>query len=213
MQDSSTASRSMPLAGIFALVGGVLAAIASFLTWASVSASGQGVSAKGTDGSDGYFTLVAGLVLVAYGIASLTVSALGGKRALALIAIIAGLVAGGVALYDAVTAKERVLDEAASQLAGSFGVSEAQARQLLDKAVDSGQINISLSFGIFVVIGGGVLGLIGGVMGLRTSGEPAPAMPLIPTMGAMPGPPLPPTMPQPPASDAPGGPPGQRGSP
>jgi hypothetical protein len=40
---------------------------------------------------------------------------MGTKKAMAVIAIVAGLVAGGVAVYDAVTAKERVLDEAASR--------------------------------------------------------------------------------------------------
>ena len=215
MQES-TASRGVPKVALFAIVGGVLAAVGSFLAWASVSAAGQGVTAKGTDGTDGYITLVAGIILILYGVARLTGSAMGTKKAMAVIAIVAGLVAGGVAVYDAVTAKERVLDEASSQVASSAGVTKDQARTLLDQAVSSGQVGISLSFGIFVVIAGGVLGLVGGVMGLGSSGEPAPGMPEMSAMGASPPPtdappattdvPARPTAPRPPAPGMPGDP-------
>lgn len=203
--EASTASRGTSMVAWFAIVGGLLAAVGSFLAWASVSAAGQGVSAAGTDGTDGYITLIAGIVLLLYGIARLTGNAIGTKKAMAVIAIVAGLVAGGVAVYDAVTAKERVLDEAASQVASSAGVSKTEARAFLDQAVDSGQVGISLSFGIFVVMAGGVLGLIGGVMGLRSSGEPAPAMPGMGPMdsGAPPAPMSPPSTPQPPAPEMP----------
>lgn len=205
---ASTASRGTPMVGLFAIVGGVLAAVGSFLAWASVSAAGEGVSAKGTDGTDGYITLVAGIILILYGVARITGNAMGTKKAMAVIAIAAGLIAGGVAVYDALTAKDRVLDEAASQVASTAGVSQTEARAFLDQAVDSGQVGISLSFGIFVVVAGGVLGLIGGVMGLRSSGEPAPEMPGMGAMGsaAPPTPMSPPTTPEPPAPGMPGDP-------
>jgi hypothetical protein len=206
----STPSRGAPMVALFAIVGGLLSAVGSFLAWASVSAAGQGVSAKGTDGTDGYITLVAGIILILYGVSRLIGSAMGTKKAMAVIAIVAGLVAGGVAVYDAVTAKERVLDEASSQVASSAGVTKDQARTLLDQAVSSGQVAISLSFGIFVVMAGGVLGLIGGVMGLRSPAEPAPGMPEMSATNAMndsaPAPISPPTSPAPmipPASSAP----------
>jgi hypothetical protein len=221
-----TASRGTPMVALLAIVGGALAAVGSFLAWASVSAAGQQVSAKGTDGSDGYITLVAGIILILYGVARLTGNAMGTKKAMAVIAIVAGLVAGGVGVYDAVTAKERVLDEAASQVASSAGVSKTAARALLDQAVDSGQVDISLSFGIFVVIAGGVLGLVGGVMGLGSSRESAPAMPgmgptgsstppasmLSPDAPEPPAPVMPSAVPEPPAPEMPVD-PGQGSSP
>ncbi len=207
----STASRGAPMVALFAIVGGLLSAVGSFLAWASVSAAGQGVSAKGTDGTDGYITLVAGIILILYGVSRLTGSAMGTKKAMAVIAIVAGLVAGGVAVYDAVTAKERVLDEASSQVASSAGVTKDQARTLLDQAVSSGQVAISLSFGIFVVMAGGVLGLIGGVMGLRSPAESVPGMPEMSAMGASApasmSPPAPPEPFSPPAPPEPMSPP------
>jgi hypothetical protein len=209
MQQAASA-RSAPVAAILAIVGGALLAIGSFLAWASVSGGGTSVTAKGTDGSDGYITLVAGIVVIACGVLLMRV----GKKAIAVLAILAALVGGGVGLYDAFTAKDRVLDDAAEELATQFGATASEVRVLLDQAIDAGQIGISLSFGLYMVIAGGALGLVGGILGLRSPGaEPVPAgafgapesatafgssMPA----AAPPMPADPPPMPEAPSSDA-----------
>jgi hypothetical protein len=158
-----------PVAGILGIVGGALMALGSFLAWAEVSGGGTSVTAKGVNGSDGYVTLVAGLVALVAGI----VMAKGTKRVLAVVVILAGIVGGGIGLYDALTAKDSVLDAAAEELAPTFGASAQQVRTVLDQAIDAGQLNISISIGLYVVIGGGVVALAGGILGLRGSGEPA----------------------------------------
>jgi hypothetical protein len=171
MQQASL-GRSAPVAAILAIVGGALLAIGSFLAWASVSGGGTSVTAKGTDGSDGYITLVAGIVVIACGVLLLRV----GKKAIAVLAIVAALIGGAVGLYDALTAKDRVLDDAAEELATQFGATASEVRTLLDQAIDAGQISISLSVGLYMVIAGGVLGLVGGILGLRGAGpEPVAA--------------------------------------
>jgi len=83
-------------AEILSLVGGGLLAIGSFLTWARVDAAGASVSARGTDGSDGYITLTCGAVLLLYGIGRMTGVGAAGKRGIAVLAILAGLIGGGV---------------------------------------------------------------------------------------------------------------------
>jgi hypothetical protein len=197
------ASRETPIAALFAIVGGLLTA-ASFLTWASISAAGQRLSVKGTDGSDGYLTLAAGIILILYGVARLIGNAMGTKKAMAAVAIVAGLVASGVTLYEAVNAKQQLLEEAASQVANKAGVSAPQARALLEEAVDTGWVDISLSFSVFVVIAGGVLGVVGGVVGLRSSSGSTTAMP---NMGATGGPsPRPAEIPPPATPEMPGSP-------
>ncbi|HKX34597.1 MAG TPA: hypothetical protein VJP03_04620, partial [Actinomycetota bacterium] len=80
--------------------------------------------AKGVDGSDGYITLVAGIVAVVAGV----VIARGARRMLAVVMILAGIVGGGIGLYDALTAKDNVLDAAAEELAPTFGASAQQVR-------------------------------------------------------------------------------------
>jgi FtsH-binding integral membrane protein len=187
-----------PVAGILGLIGGALLALGSFLAWAEVAGGGTSVTAKGVDDRHGYITLVAGLVAVVAGI----VMARGTRRALAVLVILAGIVGGGIGLYDALTAKDSVLDAAAEELAPTFGVSAQQMRTVLDQAIDAGQFSVSISIGLYVVIGGGVVALVGGILGLRGSGEPAvpgqtaaPAAPATPIGGpdTQPAPMPPPT--------------------
>lgn len=168
MDHTENVSR-MPVAGVLGVVGGALLAVGSFLDWAEVSGGGTSVTANGVDGSDGYITLVAGLVAVVAGI----VMARGTRRVLAVLVILAGIVGGGIGLYDALTAKDSVLDAAAEELAPTFGVSAQEVRTVLDQAIDAGQLSVSISIGLYVVIAGGVVALAGGILGLRGSGEPA----------------------------------------
>ena len=169
--------RAAPTAAIVTIVGGVLLAVASFLPWAKVSGSGASVTAKGLDGSDGYITLAAGLIAVVAGLVMLRAT----RRVLAVVAVLVGLVGGGIALYDALTAKDSVLDAAAEELAPSFGVSADQVRAALDQAVDSGTLGVSIGVGLYIAIAGGLVAIAGGVLGLReTVAEPV-AAPTAPT--------------------------------
>jgi hypothetical protein len=166
MGDTASAGRS-PVGPILAIAGGTLLGVGSFLAWAEVSGGGTSVTAKGIDGSDGYITLGAGIIAVLVGMLLLRQTV----RALAVLAIVVGLVGGGVAVYDALTAKDSVLDSAAEELAPTVGASPEEVRVLLDEAIDAGQISISLSIGIYVVIAGGLLALVGGILSLRGSEE------------------------------------------
>jgi hypothetical protein len=206
---SQTERRGAPTAAIVAIVGGALLAVGSFLPWAEVSGSGASVTAKGLDGSDGYITLAAGLVAIVVGLVMLRAT----RRAVAVLAILAGLVGGGLAVYDAVTAKDSVLDAAAEDLAPSFGVSADQVRAALDQAIDAGQLGVSVSIGLYVVMAGGLVAIVGGVLGLRRTpsepaGEPAPlaqaATDAPPMPSATPAAPESPEPPAPPSPD-PGG--------
>jgi hypothetical protein len=217
MSDARSSSAGGSTAGILALLGGALMALGSFLSWARVDAAGASVSARGTDGTDGYITLVCGIVLVLYGIGRMTGAAAAGKRALAVIAIVAGLIGGGVALYDASSAKRKIVDDAAAAIANRAGISTTQARALLNAAISSGQVKISLALGIFVVIAGGVLGLVGGISGLSsTAGAPPNATvpsttmpPAAPPMASTPMPPAAPPMTPPPPPSYPPAQPGE----
>jgi hypothetical protein len=80
----------------------------------------------------------------------------------------------------------------------------SDVRALLDQAVDAGEIGISLSIGIYLVIAGGAIGIVGGILGFR--GRPSVAVPaaapgFAPTMplAAAEAPPGPPTEAQPPS--------------
>ncbi len=184
--------RGASTAGIVSIVGGALLVVGSFLPWAEVSGSGASVTAKGLDGSDGFITLAAGLVAVVIGLVMLPAT----SRAVAVVAVLAGLVGGGLALYDALTAEDSVLDAAAEDLAPTLGVSADQVRAALDQAVDSGQLGVSVGIGPYMVIIGGVVVTLGGVLGMRESAtersivSPAasPTPPVTPEEGDAPAP-------------------------
>jgi hypothetical protein len=205
--DDTEGSTRAPVGAILAMVGGVLLAVGSFLAWAEVSGGGTSVTAKGIDGSDGYITLAAGAVALLVGIA-MTRQA---RRMLAVLVILAGIVGGGIGLYDALTAKDSVLDAAAEELAPTFGASAEEVRAALDQAIDAGQLSVSISIGLYVVIAGGVVALIGGIFGLRgsaaepaaTAGRFASAPPAVATeSGSAPPAPTPPSATAPPADEA-----------
>ena len=189
-----------PTAGIVAIVGGALLAVGSFLPWAEVSGSGASVTATGLDGLDGYITLAAGLVAVVTGLAMLR----GTRRAMAVVAVLVGLVGGGLALYDALTAKDGVLDAAAEEIAPSLGVSADLVRAGLDQAIDDGQLGVLISIGLYVAMAGGLIAIVGGVLGLRESVGVTPV--------ATAAPPSPPTEPAAP-DDASAPPPPDAGGP
>jgi hypothetical protein len=202
--EQSVARPSAPIAAILAICAGALLAIGSFLAWAEVSGGGTSVTASGVDGSDGWITLVCGASVLLVGITFLRAS---GRRAIATLAVVAGLIGAAIGLYDALTAEDRVLDDAAEELAVQFGGTPQEVRALLDQAIDAGELGISISVGLYLVIVGGVLGVVGGALGMRRVPEPAPALPVAPVDGSapVPAPPLPSGAVQPPP--APAGPP------
>jgi len=195
------------IGGILAIIGGALLAVGSFLPWAEVSWGGTSVTAQGIDDSYGYFTLAAGSFALVVGI----VMTRGAKRELAVLAVLAGLVGGGVGLYEALTIKDSVLDAAAEQLAPSFERSTEQVRAALDQAIEIGELSLSINIGLYAVIAGGVVALLGGIVGLAGSpSEPAAAetssvaraAPAAADFGNAPLAPAPPTAPAPPADEA-----------
>ena len=156
-----------------AVVGGLLAVIGSFLSWASASAGQFAVSAKGIDGWEGKATIFGGILLLIGGIAALRK---GSADPLKRPGLLGGIVATGVGTYTAVTAKDQVIEGAASEIAKTVGIALEQARAAVNTAVDTGALKIALDIGLFLVIGGGVIGIVAGLLAVFTK-TPAPAMP------------------------------------
>lgn len=124
----TTANRTPALV---AIVSGVVLAVSSFLEWAGVDvAPGFSVSVKGTDGSDGWITLVSGIVAIAAGGMSWNAGAKG--KLPGVLAIIAGVIGAAIGLIN---------------------YADADGYQ---------------SFGLYLVILGGIGCLVGGIMLLRS---------------------------------------------
>lgn len=188
MQSGTSGKSSPSAAAIVGIIGGAILVIGSFLTWATASinvdalAQALGVdpallqgavpgdtsfSVKGLDsGADGTFTLIAGIVAVVVAIVLIMKADL--KKPMGAILVIAGLVGGGVALYDLSKVndvKQEALDAAGPGLAAA--------------GVDSGVLDevfsVSAGIGIWACIAGGIVAIIGGVMAVAAKSAPAMA--------------------------------------
>ncbi len=217
-----------PVPAVLAILGGLLVVLGSFLTWFSVtadaSALGGGsatISVTGMDG-DGTITLVAGIILVILG-AVMFVMRGRNMTAISIIALLGGVVAALVAIYDISTAKSNATDSVASTIAAQSNgrVSVDQARQVLTLV----HFNISVGIGVILVAIAGIVGAVGGALGIRASRmaatpagavagspppyapptEPGPPMESTPPVGSQP--PMEPTPPVSPPVSPPAGPP------
>lgn len=187
---------STPMGAMLAVAGGVLLAIGSVLTWAKASldidafAKALGVDpaqlqgavgetsqvVSGTSTSDGKLALACGLVAVILGVVAY--SKRDRWKTLGVVTMIAGLVGGGIALYD-ITKKDDVLSEAKE------AVGPTLASIGLDTSILDGIFKVSLGIGIWVAVLGGIVALLGGLMMMMNrSSVGAPVMAGIPS-GAM----------------------------
>jgi hypothetical protein len=140
----------------------VLAVVGSFLAWAEISAGPFTEQAKGVDGWEGKAAIVAGAVMVAAGIRVLT----GSHQAMARLrpsAAIGGLVAVGVGLYTVLTIREQLVEAAATEL----------PRAEVERALDSGLLGLTIGIGLYLVIAGGVQGIVAALLALGSRDEPA----------------------------------------
>lgn len=149
------------LAGALALSGGVLAIVGSFLDWAEVSAGTLTVQPKGFDGWEGKAAIVSGVVMVAAGIRVLA----GSHQAMARLrpsAAIGGLVALGVGLYTTLTIRDQLIEALAREV----------PRADVERALDSGLLELTIGIGLYLVIAGGFQGVVAALISLGSRDEP-----------------------------------------
>ena len=213
------APTASPVAAVLAILGGLLVILGSTLTWFSVTADASAlnggsvtVSVKGMDG-DGMITLIAGIVLVILGG---VMYAMRGRNmtAISIIALLGGVVAALVAIYDITTAKSTGTDSVANAIASQphGPLTVDQIRQVLSLI----SINVSVEIGVILVAVAGIVGAVGGALGIHasrlaatpSSGAVAVSPPPYTPPSTEPGPPMESTPPAtPPAGPPPGSPP------
>jgi len=153
------------LAATLALAGGVAAGVGSFLVWAEISAGPFSERATGIQGWEGKATLISGIVMAAAGIRVFRGSsdAISGLRVRA---AIGGLVASGVGIYTAITAREQLIDAGAA----------TGPRAELEQALETGLLEFALGFGLYVVIAGGLQGVLAAIVAMGARDDtPAPS--------------------------------------
>jgi hypothetical protein len=157
--------RRARVAGALALAGGAIAVIGSFLAWAEFSAGPFSEQARGIDGWEGKATLIGGAVVFAAG-ARVVAGSHQAVTRLRLGAAIGGLVVAGVGVYTALTVRDQLLDAAAVDL----------PRAEVERALDTGLLELSIAVGLYLVIAGGAQGVLAALLVLGVRDEaPAPS--------------------------------------
>jgi hypothetical protein len=178
MEGTDTGARTGAIVGI---VGGVLLAVGSFMTWATASvnvdriAQAFGVdpsllqgavggietskSITGIEGGDGWITLVAGLIVL--GGAALALAARKIRPGGAVM-VVGGIIGAGLAIYDATKAKDDAIDEITGSLAG---------QGLPGNVADF--FNVSVGAGLWMCMVGGVVGVVGAIWLLARGADSA----------------------------------------
>jgi len=125
-------------AGKLILVGAVAAAVGSFLPWAEVEAGFFGsLSVSGTDGGDGYISLVLAGIAALLGYKALTSGNAPGRSG----PVIVGLLTAGLFLFE---------------------IADLESRSAEAADVSDGLVTASPAIGLFAVLAGGVAMVIGG---------------------------------------------------
>lgn len=171
-------------AGLTAL-GGLLMAIGALLPFAKVEAGDLPIPAQtvgGLDTPDGKLFLGVGIGLVVLG----ALIWMAKSRAPRMVAAVLTIVAAGFMLYAAVVDITGIEDESLDAIAEAgasqtAGVSVEQVRNALDQF----NVSITTGIGLYVVLGGAAIAVVGGLLSLMAK-QPEPMMPAPPPP---PGPP------------------------
>jgi hypothetical protein len=162
---------------IFTALGGLLIALGSISDWATVVFLGQTFDDSATPGIDlAEGKVVLGLgILMLVGIVAMRVARTVGVRRLFAIGIcIAAVVAISVAVFDVVRADDRfggyAVDRLAKELSDTQGLSLEQARNDVETYIEQ-KGSIDIGMGLWLVLGGGGLGLVGGLLDLAWVGQ------------------------------------------
>jgi hypothetical protein len=176
------------------ILGGVAMAIGAVLTFAKLDVGELPIDARsigGLDTPDGKLFLGVGIALVALGGLMWIAASAALRRVAAVLAILGAAFMLYAAIVDITGIEGESLDAIAEAGAATTpGVSVEQVRAALE------QFNVSIDpgIGLYIVLAGAALGVIGGVLGLLAK-RPEPMLPAAPPPPVPPPPPMGPTAP------------------
>jgi hypothetical protein len=193
--NGTTEVRRPSAAAAMTILGGLLMAIGALLPFAKVEAGDLPIASQtvgGLDTADGKLFLGVGIALVVLG-AFLWV---GRARGLRMTAAVLTILAAGFMLYAAIVDITGIEDESLDAIAEAGaaqtpGISVDQVREALDQF----NVSVSTGIGLYIVLIGSAIAVIGGVLALLAK-RPEPVMPPAPPPpGPPPAPMGPPTGP------------------
>ncbi|MBI4261001.1 MAG: hypothetical protein HY658_10585 [Actinobacteria bacterium] len=176
MQTSSRPTRPFGAAAV-AVVGGTLGIVSGFLLWVRASAEGEVLEAKGLELDVGLGAVaLSGLGILA-GILLFALSGRTGRRAWGIVALVTGALVALVGIYASFITKDFIGSYGCSAFVEQFtqeGLTEESCEAFLPGALELPGVETSAQPGSYLVLGGGVLILVGGVLGTASAGRVPP---------------------------------------
>jgi hypothetical protein len=157
--------RRSTLAGVLALLGGLLMVASAFLPWARTAdlpAELDPVSSRGIQDSSGLLVLAFGILAALAGVALITRLSARGRRAAALAAVVIGAAGITIGVLQIRGIEATTVARLAQEYASATGEPVGPIENSLKAALD-----IRPAYGLFVAVGGGALALVGGALGTR----------------------------------------------
>jgi uncharacterized membrane protein len=162
---------------LFTAIGGLLIAYGAITDWATVVFLGgtfPDSATKGVDVLEGKVALGLGIVLLVAIVTMRLAHTVGGRRLLALIVVVAAACALAIGVADVLRAEGRfggfAVDENAKLISDETGTPIDQVRAGLQTVIDE-NASIELGMGIWLVVAGGGIGVIGGLLDLAWVGQ------------------------------------------
>src|SRR5687767_5433213 len=191
---NGTEMKRPTVAAAIMVLGGVAMALGAVLTFAKLDVGQLPIDARsigGLDTPDGKLFLGVGIALVVLGGLMWIATSAALRRVAAVLAILGSAFMLYAAIIDITGIEDESLDAIAEAGAATTpGVSVEQVRAALE------QFNVSIDpgIGLYIVLGGAALGVIGGVLGLLAK-RPEPMLPAAPPPPGPAPPPRGPTAP------------------
>ena len=166
-QSTTTADRPMPAVALM-VIGGVVAAIGTFLKWFEVTSPGTTETTiwKGSEMNVGTAIIVFGALVAVSGILVAVRAARTGGKGWSITALVASIFVAIVGLFSAVAPESAMTSLFKSDVSEQAGISRELAEAALEQAFATGLINATSAIGTWIVFVGGLLGMIGAIMGI-----------------------------------------------
>ncbi|MEX0832773.1 MAG: Trp biosynthesis-associated membrane protein [Actinomycetota bacterium] len=167
MTETDQATLRLRTAGfLISVLGGFLVALGSLLPWAEVDFGGIATTV-GIDLGDGLITLVAGAVMVISVLAMRVGKTSRARRGLGVVVIAGGLAAVSIGVGALLGNKDKfalpAVEVKLEQVAEQTGLPLERLKEQLAEQLEV----IEVQPGIYVVIAGGAIGIIGGLLSLK----------------------------------------------
>ena len=161
------------------VAGGVLIGIGVLLPWGRAVVGPFHQDVAGIKGWEGQVTGILAIGMVVRGIAAWNSNKRGERSRLAGAAVVTGMVASGIALYDLFTARIQMLDHVVGDGAGTIarqtGLPVDVVTSRLRAMIESGTIRLEFEIGIYLVMLGGLVAVAGSVLALIRQSQAASA--------------------------------------